>query len=156
MKKVIFETIGNIIMLILLGFSFTQGIIIKNDKLPVIFEIKPISILFGGFLIIYLILLFLINKKQGGSIKHLFTGLQLHKDTDERDKHITGEAAKTTYLAAIIVLALAFVIPSILRTYEFLFNLNIDYYMLSIWSPVISMIVLNTTFSVKWCIEYKK
>jgi len=156
MKKVIFETIGNIIMFILLGLTLTKGIAIKGANNLVTIEANGFVQICLLFMVVYVILLAIINKKQKGSFKRLFTGLQLYKDTDERDKHITGEAAKTTYLATIVVLTCAMTVPIVLRIYEFLFQWDVNYYAVSTWSPIIAMIVLNIIFSIRWCKEYRK
>jgi len=156
MKKVIFETVGNICIFILLGIALTKGIIIEREGEATVVAMNNIFIILLVIVVLYLVLLAIINKKQKGTMKHLFTGLQLRKDTDERDKFVTGEAAKATYLATMVVLGGAILLPLILRVYEGIFGWSIDYYEISIWTPIIAMVILNITFSIKWCIEYRK
>ena len=156
MKKVIFETIGNICVFILLGIALTKGIIIEKEGEAAIVTMNNLVIILLIIVVLYLVILAIINKKQKGTVKHLFTGLQLRKDTDERDKFVTGEAAKSTYFATIIVLGGAILLPLVLRIYEGVFGWSIDYYEIGIWTPIIAIVILNITFSIKWCIEYRK
>lgn len=156
MKKVIFETIGNICVFILLGIALTKGIVIENDEQSARIVMNSLFMILVVVMIVYIVLIAIINKKQGGSFKRLFTGLQLRKDTDERDKYVTGEAAKVTYLTAMVVVAVATIIPFALHVYEVMFGWNVNFYEISIWSPIIVIIILNIAFSVKWCVEYRK
>ena len=156
MKKVVFETIGNLVMFVLLALLITEGVTFSIDDSFVITMPTFYVPLFLIYMIVYLIILVILNKKQGASFSHLLTGLQLKKDVDEREAQITREAGRVSYLSAIIAIPCAVFVLWVTHFFGNVFSPIASDFQIAVWLLVACMAAINVAFSVKWCQEYRK
>lgn len=155
MNRVIFETVGNVISMILFGFLITIGYSFDSN-LAMSPYLWILTFIFLIYSLIYLLILYFWNRKQGAPFSHLIGVIHLHRDSDERESNITLKASRAAYATAMVFLPLT--LGGLMFTHFFssILGWNVDMYTVGCWLIVSACIAVNVSFSVAWCSEFRK
>ena len=154
--RIAFETIGNTIMFVLLALFFTKGMVITEVDGRIIVSPTIYIYFFIVYMFVYVVILALWNRKQGAPWYHLLSGIQLHKDADEREKAVTYRATKAAYYVAMGSILLAVVLLAFINLKSASTGIYVDFYVAGVWLFALCCVAINLAFSLAWCIEYRK
>ena len=154
MKKTIFISAGNTILFVLFGLAF----LFPFSK---IHQIQGTG--FSGTITIYPILLFiyLIIYPVVYSVlrKTLKWGKKDNSElvfSDEREKVIVSEAAKTSYKVLVGGLIVIIAIIGGVRFFSLFTHEEISIYFTSVLLLTMLLVISTVSYCIKWCLEYHK
>lgn len=154
MKKTIFISIGNTILFLLFGltllFPFSEIHQIETAGFSGTITIYPM--LLAIYLIIYPVVYFTIEKKLKWSIKD---NSEL-AFSDEREKVIVSEAAKTSYKILVGGLIAIIAIIGGVKFFSLFTHETISIYFVSVLLITILLVLSTVLYCIKWCLEYRK
>jgi fatty acid desaturase len=154
MKKTIFISISNTILFLLFGltllFPFSEIHQIGTAGFSGTITIYPM--LLAIYLIIYPVVYFTIGKKLKWSIKD---NSEL-KFSDEREKVIVSEAAKTSYKILVGGLIAIIAIIGGVKFFSLFTHETISIYFVSVLLITILLVLSTVIYCIKWCLEYRK
>jgi len=145
MRKVIFESVAGIVVIIATGATF---IILATASR----EICLIAVLaYLAIAVLYFVARFVFLKKNK-SLATYFETIELAKD-DEREVQITGKALRTAYHSAIYGLVIA--MGSLLFIEAFTSQSGVMY-IAAILLISLVLLVITISYCIRWVVEYKK
>lgn len=153
MKKIIFQCVSNTILFTLFGLAFLFPFSnISQTENGFSGSITVFPLLLGAYLLIYPVIYYVLakmykwNKKDNSELAF----------SDEREKVIMSEAAKTAY--KVLIGGLIAIMASIggLKFFSMSMNVDISIYLASIALLTILLVVATVTYCVIWCLEYRK
>lgn len=153
-KKTVFLGIANTILFFLLGLALL-------DPVAKVEQIGDMS--FSGTLTIYPIILigYLIFYPIAFSVFKRVTGISSRDSSelsfsDEREKVIVSEAAKTGYVVLTVGLIVGIGIIAWVNFFSLFTQTSISIYKISIILMIGLLIVSMLSYTIRWIIEYKK
>lgn len=154
MKKIMFQCIGNVILFTLLGLAFMHPFSNINQSGETGFRgtITVFPILLCLYLIIYPIAYNIfkkcvsLDKKENSELAY----------SDEREKSIVSEAAIVAYKSLIGGIVVSIAILGGVRFFSLFSHEVVSIYFISILLLTIVLVVSMISYSMKWCIEYRK
>jgi uncharacterized membrane protein len=154
MKKTIFISVGNIILFLLFGltflFPFSEIYQIETTGFRGTFTIYPILLVI--YLIIYPVVYYITGKKLKWNKKD---NSEL-SFSDEREKVIVSEAAKTSYKILVGGLIVIIAIIGGVKFFSLFTHENISIYFVSVLLLTILLVVSTVFYCIKWCLEYRR
>ncbi|MDR1770963.1 MAG: hypothetical protein LBS02_10030 [Hungatella sp.] len=154
MKKTIFISVGNIILFLLFGltflFPFSEIYQIEITGFRGTFTIYPILLVI--YLIIYPVVYYITGKKLKWNKKD---NSEL-SFSDEREKVIVSEAAKTSYKILVGGLIVIIAIIGGVEFFALFTHENISIYFVSVLLLTILLVVSTVFYCIKWCLEYRR
>ncbi|WP_349948188.1 hypothetical protein ABFV83_06960 [Lacrimispora sp. BS-2] len=154
MKKTIFISVGNIILFLLFGltflFPFSEIYQIETMGFRGTFTVYPI------LLVIYLIIYPVVYHITGKKLKWNKKDNSELSYSDEREKVIVSEAAKTSYKILIGGLIVIIAIIGGVRFFSLFTHEYISIYFVSVLLLTILLVVSTAFYCIKWCLEYRR
>ncbi|WP_312443321.1 hypothetical protein [Lacrimispora sp.] len=154
MKKTIFISVGNTILFLLFGlaflFPFSEIYQVENTGFSGTISIYPILLII--YLIIYPVVYYTIGKKLKWNKKD---NSEL-SFSDEREKVIVSEAAKTSYKILVGGLIIIIAIIGGVRFFSLFTHENISIYFVSVLLLTILLVISTVFYCIKWCLEYRR
>lgn len=160
MKKVVFESVGNVLLFVLMGLAFMfpfsryeGGATADGFSLSV--HLSPLMAVFVVFLVLYPIARAVFVRRSG---LHASTrdNLELAAD-DERELQITGRALRTAYrvLMTCLILGLGALAAAQFLSATFLGD-AVVVYRTAVGIIAATLVVASASYCIRWCLEYRK
>ncbi|MBN7772301.1 hypothetical protein [Clostridium aminobutyricum] len=153
MKKTIFISVGNTILFLLFGLAFLfpfSEIHLENTGFSGTITIYPI------LLVIYLVIYPVVYYVLGKILKWSKKGSSELTFSDEREKVIVSEAAKTSYKILVGGLIIIIAIIGGVQFFSLFTHENISIYIVSVLLLTILLVISTVVYCIKWCLEYRK
>lgn len=154
MRKTIFISAGNTMLFLLFGltflFPFSDIHQIESTGFSGTITIYPILLII--YLIIYPIVYYILGKilKWGDKNNSELTF------SDEREKVIVSEAAKTSYKVLMGGLIVILAIIGGVRFFSLFTHENISIYFTSVLLLTMLLVISTVLYCIKWCLGYRK
>ena len=157
MKKVVFESVGNVLLFVLMGLAFMfpfsryeGGATADGFSLSV-----HLSPLMAVFLVLYPIARAVFVRRSG---LHASTrdNLELAAD-DERELQITGRALRTAYrvLMTCLIVGLGVLAAAQFLSATFLGD-AVAVYRTAVGIIAATLVAASASYCIRWCLEYRK
>jgi len=154
MRKIIIISAGNTMLFLLFGltflFPFSEVHQIESTGFSGTITIYPILLII--YLIIYPVAYYVIGKilkwdeKDNSELTF----------SDEREKVIVSEAAKTSYKVLMGGLIVIIAIIGGVRFFSLFTHENISIYFTSVLLLTMLLVISTVLYCIKWCLEYRK
>ena len=160
MKKVVFESVGNVLLFVLMGLAFMfpfsryeGGATADGFSLSV--HLSPLMAVFVVFLVLYPIARAVFVRRSG---LHASTrdNLELAAD-DERELQITGRALRTAYrvLMTCLIVGLGVLAAAQFLSATFL-GAAVAVYRTAVGIIAATLVAASASYCIRWCLEYRK
>ena len=151
MKKVVFESVGNVLLFVLMGLAFMfpfsryeGGATADGFSLSV--HLSPLMAVFVVFLVLY----------PSGLHASTRDNLELAAD-DERELQITGRALRTAYrvLMTCLIVGLGVLAAAQFLSATFLGD-AVAVYRTAVGIIAATLVAASASYCIRWCLEYRK
>lgn len=155
MKKVIFECVGSSVIMALMGLMLLNPFSsFREFEYGFELSIGPVAAIFAVSAALFIILKFVFMRGESSSI---FRQSELDY-SDEREKTIVAESAKTAYIALMLCQIISAGVIALTKVFslDFFRGINLDIYSVCVVLLTLNMIIGLMSYCVKYCVQYKK